>query len=370
MERVAFRGISREYLPVPGETLAEVLEDRGISPEELAARTTYRESFISRVINGNKPISKSMARHLEEVLGVEAEFWINLQAAYDEALARLNEEDGINDEEKKVFHELHENKVVDDVLCQWQTSAAVDGPIENEILALRKVFGLSTLSDLAGVVPQGAFRLGAADVKPSVMGAWLLLARRLTNREPGHAFDVKRVPQLIEHLKVLLNSDRGSDLPKSLADLFSEYGIVFAVAPHFSGAPVQGYIAPIGSNGYRMILTIRCGRADLFWFTLFHELGHIVNGDLDHSESFMDPDTNSDAPQEQKANAFARQILINESDYEHFVSRNDFSDRAIKEFANLQNVPMWIVKGRLQRDKHVSWRNQSGIHSYKWAKHD
>lgn len=101
MERVAFRGISREYLPLPGETLAEVLEDRGMSQEELAARICCSNDIVSEVLNGSGAISAEMANGLEDALGVEAQFWLNPQAAYNEATVRLNEEEQAAGHEKE-----------------------------------------------------------------------------------------------------------------------------------------------------------------------------------------------------------------------------------------------------------------------------
>lgn len=365
MERAAFRGISREFLPVPGETLAEALEERGMTQKELALRIGRSEAYVSQVVNGRKRISARMAKNLEYALGMDAEFWLNLQSAYDAALAELNEEDGIDEEEKAVMRELHEGNV-DAFLRSSRLLSACDGPVEDTILALRRLLGVSALANLENVACQGAFRLGAADVKPNVLGAWILLAMRLTSGELLRDFHLERIPELTRRLKTELNKDERG-IQTRLTNVLAEYGIVFAVIPHFRGAPVQGFIAPSGSGGYRLILTIRGGRADRFWFTLFHELGHIANGDVESPGSFVDSDANADTEMERRANEFARRILIDDEDYGAFVRSSDFSERAIADFAKSQNVPMWIAKGRLQRDGYVSWHDQKGIPIYKWA---
>ena len=59
--------------------------------------------------------------------------------------------------------------------------------------------------------------------------------------------------------------------------------IDFSVMKNFRGAPVQGYIFRRSDGVYQMVLTIRGAFADIFWFSLFHELGHIVNGDIGKS---------------------------------------------------------------------------------------
>lgn len=76
-------GLSNDFIIHPGETLAEVLKDKKMSQKELAIRTRMTEKYISAVINGQKNISSSFANKLEYALGIEKEFWMNLQANYE-----------------------------------------------------------------------------------------------------------------------------------------------------------------------------------------------------------------------------------------------------------------------------------------------
>ena len=58
-------GISRDLIIHPGETIADVLEDRGITQAELAARTGVSKTYVSNVISGKKNISLKFAAALE-----------------------------------------------------------------------------------------------------------------------------------------------------------------------------------------------------------------------------------------------------------------------------------------------------------------
>lgn len=82
-------GLSHDFIIHPGETLAEVLEDREMTQKELAIRTGMSEKHISTVINGQKNISSSFAKKLEHALGIETEFWMNLQASYERERAHF-----------------------------------------------------------------------------------------------------------------------------------------------------------------------------------------------------------------------------------------------------------------------------------------
>lgn len=78
------------YIAIPpGETLKEQLRDRGISQCELARRTHLSEKHISHLLNGDVRLTARTALLLEIVLGTPAGFWLRLEAAYREKLARI-----------------------------------------------------------------------------------------------------------------------------------------------------------------------------------------------------------------------------------------------------------------------------------------
>ena len=93
-------GISRELIIHPGETLGDILEERGITQAELAARTGVSPAYVCNVISGKKDISANFAFALEYALGIPKSFWINLQANYDAELLEVTAQDTITEEER------------------------------------------------------------------------------------------------------------------------------------------------------------------------------------------------------------------------------------------------------------------------------
>jgi HTH-type transcriptional regulator/antitoxin HigA len=73
----------------PGETLAEELEARKLSQSELARRMRRPVQAINEIIRGKKAVTAQTALDLEAVLGVRADFWLRLEAAYQLNAARL-----------------------------------------------------------------------------------------------------------------------------------------------------------------------------------------------------------------------------------------------------------------------------------------
>lgn len=356
-------GISTDLLIHPGETISDLITDRNISQKELAQRLGVSEAFLSDVINGKKDISKTLAKGLEYVFGVSSTFWLNLQANYDSELLSLEEENTVKEEEKETLKEL--SGVVSNLKKRGLISNK-SSKIQT-IIELRKYLGVSNLVSLASICPSGAFRMSQkANINQYVLGAWLCLCKKqISSRKIDSVFKMENVERLITSLKeAMLSPNR--DFEKSLYDLFSQYGIAFSIIRNFRGAPVQGYISRKEDGTYQMVLTIRGASADIFWFSLFHELGHIVNGDISRSGTFID--TSYDRTREEAADRFARDSLIDSDAYEMFVSNGSFTFASISDFSKKQNIPPYIVIGRLQKEELIPWsRFQDKKPKLKWV---
>lgn len=359
------RGISHDLVIHPGETISDVLEERGITQKELAQRAGVSEAFLSDVIHGKKDISKGLAMGLEYAFGVPSSFWLNLQANYDAELLSLLEEESVEEEEKRVLSSIHE--VVD--FLKKRSVVDEEWTWEQTVIGLRKFFQVSNLKGLKTLAPAGAFRMSdKATINPDVLGAWMCLCKvQRSDKQLESGFEPERVDELIAEIKKIMLTSRG-DLQKALTELFAQYGIDFSIVHNFRGAPVHGFISRKEDGTYQMVLTLRGAFADIFWFSLFHELGHIVNGDVSKVGSFIDAQYSKDSRKETAADAFATEALIEQNSFEKFVKKGSFSYSAIQDFARTQSVPPYIVIGRLQKEKIIPWTwYQKFKPRYKWA---
>lgn len=358
-------GISRDLIIHPGETIADVLEERGITQAELATRTDVSPAYISSVISGKKDISKKFAMNLEYALGVSKSFWLNLQANYDAELLEFNKSRTITEEEKQACRALAE--VVK--FLRKRGAIPVAQKVEETVLSLREAFQISNLENLRKLVPQGAFRMDTKTaIEPYVLGAWLRLCQTFGETSSvSNIFCIDQVDELVSEIKNVMTRPN-CDLQPELASIMRRYGIVFTVVQNFRGAPVHGYISQQEDGVYQMVLTIRGSFADIFWFSLFHEIGHIVNGDISKGVRFIDVLETLDEEKERAADEFARNVLLDPQSYTRFVHQGDFSINAIRKYAETQNVMPYIVIGRLQREKRIpySWFSKDKLR-YKWA---
>lgn len=79
---------NREYKPTsvspPGETLCDLLEEKGISQKLLGLRLGRSGKNLSQIVNGKAPVTPELALDLEQVLGTPARFWLAREARYQE----------------------------------------------------------------------------------------------------------------------------------------------------------------------------------------------------------------------------------------------------------------------------------------------
>lgn len=342
-------GLSREFIIHPGETLKEILEDREMTQRELAIRTDVTEAHVSKIVNGQKSISVGYAKKLEYALNIESSFWINLQANYDRELADFEEVNNISSEELTILKSLGD---ITDYLKEMDfLETDAHGPIL--VIHLRRLLNISCLQRIPEISQAGAYRLAtAANIDPYVLFTWLRMCDLINAKQKvSKALGLKELKNKIPDIKKLMFKD-AVGIEDTLKDYLGECGIKFSIVKHFKGAPIQGVIKRNTDNTLSLIMTNRRKFADIFWFTLFHEIGHILNGDI--KDRLIDYELNEDEV-ERKADGFASNTLIDAAAYAEFVSKGDYSLPSIRGFSNKLNLPSFILIGRLQRDNYLEY---------------
>ncbi|MHB1087030.1 MAG: ImmA/IrrE family metallo-endopeptidase, partial [Minisyncoccota bacterium] len=97
--------------------------------------------------------------------------------------------------------------------------------------------------------------------------------------------------------------------------------------------------------------------ADIFWFTFFHELGHILLHGV--KEGFVDYKGKAKDAKENEADEFAANSLIYPSEYEKLI-RSPLNRSTVSSFAKSIGVPMSIVLGRLAHENKAQWSQIAG----------
>lgn len=342
-------GLSREFIIHPGETLKEVLDDRTMSQKELAIRTDVTEAYISSIINGQKSISVSLAKKLEYALNVDASFWVNLQANYDKEVADFEEVNNISIEELDILKKLK------DITSYLKEKGFIKPESQGAMLVIdmRKLLNISSLIQIPKIAQMGAYRLATSTkVDQYVLFTWLRVCELMIKQQPAVSkLDIDKLKKQIPEIKKLMYKDI-EEITVQLKEKLAECGINFLFVKSFKGAPVQGLIEKRSDGSLGLIVTNRRKFADIFWFTFFHEIGHILNEEIKGKLVDYEYVENES---EGRANKFAANVLIDSDRYVQFIRNKDFSLNSIKKFSAEQNIPHYIVIGRLQRDKYIKY---------------
>jgi HTH-type transcriptional regulator/antitoxin HigA len=326
----------------PGATIREQLENRGMSQREFAQRMGLSEKHISRLINGKVELTPDVALRLESVLGVPASFWNNLEAIYRERIARANAENELA-EEKEIARKF---PYVEMAKLGW---VAATTNVEERVDNLRKFFEVARLGLLDDLkVPGIAYRtVGESEESNYILAAWAQKARLEARKVETHPIDVERLRSQVPRIRELTVETPDVFCPR-LRSMLSECGVAIIFLPHISRSFLHG--ATFIDRKHIVIgLTVRGRDADRFWFSLFHELYHILAGHIFEANSVNLEE------QEVQADSFAKNILIPDEDYRRFSS--GYIDRpSILRFSSEIGIAPGIVVGRLQKEKRINYK--------------
>jgi HTH-type transcriptional regulator/antitoxin HigA len=135
-------------------------------------------------------------------------------------------------------------------------------------------------------------------------------------------------------------------------ELIEGKGISVVIEPHLAGTQLDG-AAFLDQDGTPVIgLTLRFDRIDYFWFTLLHELAHVMKHLSNPGDAFLDRLEDSDATEtmEIEANRIARDALISRAAWRRSEVVSAPSRERIIRFAKEQMVHPAIVAGRIRRE--------------------
>ncbi len=327
----------------PGVTIKEQLIDRGMSQKEFASRMEMSEKHISKLINGEVQLTPDVAMRLEMVLGVPAHFWSNLESIYREKLARVQSENEM-DEDLEIVKKLPYSEMAKN---NWVPSTKRP---EEKVVNSRKYFEVVRLGLLTTtLIPNIAYRrLGDGTHSDYALIAWAQKAKLEARKIPTSAINVSKLKKMLPIFRSMTTEDPEEFCPL-LREMLAQCGIAIVFLPHLEGTFVHGATFYDGSK-IVLGMTVRGRDADRFWFSLFHEFGHIVYGHIAQTNGTTDQD-------EINADSFARNELIPDEDFIAFAKKGYFDKSSVLAFSHSVGIDPGIVVGRLQKENYIpySW---------------
>ncbi len=148
------------------------------------------------------------------------------------------------------------------------------------------------------------------------------------------------------------------DLPAVLA----QFGIILVYVYALPGMNSDGAVFQLSTGHPVLALSLRFPRLDYFWFTLLHELAHLV---LHHDQLkepvYFDVEAGEEKNRdEMAANRLAKDSIVGRESWRNCEPKYDTSDQAVRDYAAEQGVHPALVAGLLRKES-GNYKRYSGI---------
>lgn len=331
----------------PGYYLKDIIDSMDVTQEEFAKRLGVSGKTISKLVNGSISLSDDIAIRLSTMLGTSFDLWKNLQTTYDKKVAEIKIEQNLED--------------------QCNIASCIDSSFfvnlgifkkglrkKDKVKVLCKYLKISDLNNLKDKNLLVNFRSGVSDFNENNIinsKVWLQTAINIGETKEVCNFNTSKLYSYIDEIRGMTVQDPSVFLPR-LREIFKDSGVIFVLLPHLKNSGINGAVVWIDKNKVILAINDRRNFSDTFWFSLFHEIKHVlqqknkrifING---KNESIDDLDLEL----EREADLFAQNTLIPKNEYYQFIASNTFTEQSIIAFAKSINIHPGIVVGRLQHD--------------------
>jgi len=345
--------LKKSLLTCPGDTIQEHIDHIGMSQAELAERLGRSIPKLNELIKGKAPITKETATKLEFVLGVPANFWLNLERTYQDELLEL---------EQMEYLEQCQEWVASFPLAKMKSFGLLPDTRKKPELAdaLLKFFRVASPAQWSDIYNGSslAFKIELRHTtEPQAISVWLRLGEIQAETIKVAAFSKAEVKNNYAAFQGICYNHSETWL-EELQALCASCGIALVYTPCVQKAPIYG--ASRWIKGYSLpLIQITDRRKDYnaFWFTFYHELAHILKHPK--KDIFIEgiEEIVPDADKEAEADAFASRMLLSTKERNELEKYPAFDRELVLQLSEKFKRHSGIIVSQLQRNGIVGYGN-------------
>lgn len=329
-----------DWASAPGDTIIDILNDQGISEMELAQRIGYSQQALADLLQGRATITIATAQKLERVLGASMQFWMSRDFQYRRDAESLSSGD------QEWLAELPIGDMI-----RFGGLAPIPRPSE-ELAACLRYFGVLSVANWMEKYSyvlrqqQVAFRSSHSfDSRPASVVAWLRQGEIGAEAIECNEWDAGGFKKSLLAIRELTRQKDPKSFLPVLRKLCAENGVAIVVARAPSGCRASGATRFLRRDKALLMLSFRYLSDDQFWFTFFHEAGHLIL----HGENgfFLEGSGINMTQQESEANKFSQEVLIPPEWRASFLALRA-NTRDVIRFAVRLRISPGIVVGQMQ----------------------
>ncbi|OTA17658.1 transcriptional regulator [Xenorhabdus vietnamensis] len=358
---ISSKDFKPDWISPPGDTIVELLDEFGLSVEELSKKIGLSPKKGQQLIDGKLTICESIASRLESTLRVSSGFWLTRDSQYQNFKLQLQEQE-------KAWLDLL--PISDMVKYGWIPKRA---PRTERVKHCLRFFNEDSITNWFINFHSNSFSVAyrSSNIlknEPTSVYTWLAFARNISLRTNCLPWDKELLKDVVPEIRKLTNESSPKIFVPELKRLLSEVGVVFVIARTPSGCRASGATCFFEKNKATLVMSFRYLTDDHFWFTLFHEIGHLILHS-DNREFHIEDNGISGMPQikEDEANKFAVDTLIPEKYQSEMkkIYKNDW--KKIVRLSKKIGVSKGILLGQLQHLGNIDYAylNRFKVR-YKW----
>jgi plasmid maintenance system antidote protein VapI/Zn-dependent peptidase ImmA (M78 family) len=346
-----------DWASAPGDTIADILRERNISVDEFAELIGQTKAKANDLLRGRLSITIGLARQLERVLGGSIEFWMARDFQYQKQTA--NPQEATN-------AWVRELPLADMIKFGWLRPVPKRS---QELAACLKFFDVPNVAfwhQVYGSLERKfLFKTSASfESRPASVAAWLRqgeIEAKETMCAPWNAQGFKTSLPSIRSLT--REKDPKRFVPK-LQKACAEMGVAVTIVRSPSGSRASGATRFITEDKALLLLSFRYLSDDQFWFSFFHEAGHLLLHS--HQDIFVEGIEAPNSVAEREANDFASRTLIPPQHHPELLRLRQSKFELVR-FARRIGVSPGIVVGQLQHYKKIKPNHFNGLkRRYHW----
>jgi HTH-type transcriptional regulator / antitoxin HigA len=350
-----------DWISPPGDTIVDILDEMGLSAEELSRKMGISSKKGQKLLDGDLPIGLPLASKLEIVLKVSSVFWLKRDSQYQAYKREL---------EEKEQRWLELLPISDMVKFGWIPKRS---PRPQRVKDCLRFFSQDSIeswfqsfdSNSISVAYRTSNTLAA---EPAAVYTWLNFAKVISERTKCLPFDKEELRDIISEIRALTNEPNPQVFIPKLKAMLAEAGVVFVIAKSPAGCRASGATCFFEKNKATLVMSFRYLTDDHFWFTLFHEIGHLLlHSDNQQTHVEERGTTGLSSKEEVEANNFAINILIPKPFQDEMKGFYKKDWKKIVRFSRKVGVSRGIVLGQLQYMGNIdySYLNRLKVR-YKW----
>lgn len=336
-----------DWFSKPGDSVRAQMVRRRVTAIEVADNLAGGIATLRGLLDGTVAIDADHAEALVSTLGGTVSFWLKRQANYEDALERALDRVSADADEAAVWLQLQ-------VPGPRPRGRLSEDRRRAEVRRRLAFFNLGTMkawnARYGRICSNTMFRTSNAfESKEAAVLMWLRsgeLATDLIDTRPWHAGNLEDRLKDIKALSKVKDPERF--LPK-LKTLCAEAGVAVVAKRAPDGCRASGASRMVAPDKAMILMSFRGLANDKFWFTLLHEIGHLI---LHGAKTFVDDDMAGIDQSEREANDFAARCIVPHERYEEFESLGDNRDSVIR-FSVRSGVGPGLTVGQMQHHEMI-----------------